>query len=385
MDKENLKRAVNALFDRPLRVEDLSLFVNREKELEHLTMICNYQPMGIFGLCGETGIGKTTILKFLNKVDAKTLFLVLTEKDSKEFIIGDLLYKMALAIEKEKKFRKFSETIKNWVVEERTAIIQAQFQAGVGISGGVSKGSSVSKKFNIYEASQKISEFLSILKKEFGKTILLIDELDKEEKNDVLAILDSIKNEFLNEGIITIISLPFSIYREYANDRMKWNESGNLKNIFKDMVFLDPLNDKDIETMLLKRLSEFTDLFSQGALRIISRFADGNPRDALWITQKILLNGAEKDYITDQFAEKIVRSLVKEYYSYGRPLTEKKKKILSILAKEQGDRTYFVEILIKNKFKRTTAYMTIDRLIKEGLLLDRKGIVKISGKAYYAL
>jgi len=386
MDEKTIKKAVTALFDRPLLSKEYNLLVDRENELEHLTKICKFQPMGIFGLCGETGIGKTTALNFLDINDTKTLHLVLTEKESKESIIGDLLYKTALAIEKEKEFKKLSEEIKSWVVEERTTTIQAQTEGNLAvISAGVSKGSSINRRFNIYEAQEKISELFGNLKQKFGKIVLLIDELDKEDKKDVLEVLDSLKNAFMKEGLIAIISLPFSIYREYAYDRMRWNESGNLENIFKDMVFLDPLGERDIETMLLKRLNDFPGLFSQDALKVVSRFADGNLRDALWAAQQIILEITDERTITGKSAEKIIRTLVKNYFIYGASLSENKKKILKILSNEQGDKSYLVELLTKNGLKRTTAYMTIDRLTKEGLLIDRRGIIKISGKVYYLI
>lgn len=105
----------------------------------------------------------------------------------------------------------------------------------------------------------------------------------------------------------------------------------------------------------------------------------------MWAAQQIILEITDEKTITGKSAEKIIRTLVKNYFIYGASLSENKKKILKILSNEQGDKSYLVELLTKNGLKRTTAYMTIDRLTKEGLLVDRRGIIKISGKVYYLI
>lgn len=108
------------------------------------------------------------------------------------------------------------------------------------------------------------------------------------------------------------------IYREYVRDRMRWNESGNLENVFKDVHYLSELSDNDIQELLLKRLINYVDLFDTNAYSKLVLFADGNPRDALWITSQVVLGNMEVHKITGEIAEKTIRRIVKEYHQFGK-------------------------------------------------------------------
>jgi predicted transcriptional regulator len=46
-----------------------------------------------------------------------------------------------------------------------------------------------------------------------------------------------------------------------------------------------------------------------------------------------------------------------------------------------GSKEELIELLQKNGVKRTTSYSTLDRLIKLGLIIERDGLYRISGKA----
>ncbi|RKX47128.1 MAG: ATPase, partial [Thermotogae bacterium] len=252
------------------------------------------------------------------------------------------------------------------------------------VSAGATKASSVSRKFNVYQAYQMLGELIDILKSKFERIVLIIDELDKEKKSDVLQILDSLKHLLVQNGVISIISLPFSIYREYAQDRLRWNESGNLENIFKDMIFLEPLEPADVQEMLVKRLKNYPDILTNDAYQEIVRFSDGNPRDALWITQQIILDNTEARKIDGSIATNSIKKIVKEYMKFGRALTDIQKKILMKIALNPGDRSSIANSL-ENEVKPQTTYTYINRLIKEGFLLERNGIISVPGKIYFSL
>jgi len=82
----------------------------------------------------------------------------------------------------------------------------------------------------------------------------------------------------------------------------------------------------------------------------------------------------------------VVRSLVKEYFVYIKNISESKKKDLQVLANEQGDKNFLAKLLIsKRNIKRTTAYMTIKRLLEDGLLIERNGVIQVLGKAYFLI
>lgn len=385
MDRKVIKELMAVLYDKPLDKNSKTLLVDRRKELAKLENITSFQPLGIYGVCGETGVGKTTVLNLLNDT-IKSFYIILSEKDSKEIIIGDLLYKLALisaqAVNRGDKNKL--EKIIEWIITERTETSSMHGGINSVVSAGATKASSVSRKFNVYQAYQMLGELIDILKSKFERIVLIIDELDKEKKSDVLQILDSLKHLLVQNGVISIISLPFSIYREYAQDRLRWNESGNLENIFKDMIFLEPLEPADVQEMLVKRLKNYPDILTNDAYREIVRFSDGNPRDALWITQQIILDNTEARKIDGSIATNSIKKIVKEYMKFGRALTDIQKKILMKIALNPGDRSSIANSL-ENEVKPQTTYTYINRLIKEGFLLERNGIISVPGKIYFSL
>ena len=209
--------------------------------------------------------------------------------------------------------------------------------------------------------------------------------VDKEKKEDVLMILDSLKSIFDKEGLITIISLPFAIYREYARDRLRWNESGNLENILKDTIFLEPLEDEQIQEMILRRLKKYPDFFDNDALYEISRYSDGNPRDALWISQQIVLDNLDKDRITGNTAVKTIKKVVRRHFKDMWELTEIQENVLKVVAQERGNKSALVKKLEERGIKRQTAYTYINRLKENGLIIERNGVLKVVGKMYYLI
>lgn len=385
MKKEMAREILRSLFDEPISSEEL--LVDRENEIRFLNMVCSLQPKGTYGVCGETGIGKTTVLNFLNPDRGIRIYLRLTEKESKEVIIGDMLYKLAKEVEEfdHDKISKLAKEARKFVVEERS--IGSSLKAGVNVfvNGGITKTTSYTRKFNVYQAYDFMDRLLDVLLKEYGRLVLLIDELDKEKKEDVLMILDSLKSIFDKEGLITIISLPFAIYREYARDRLRWNESGNLENILKDTIFLEPLEDEQIQEMILRRLKKYPDFFDNDALYEISRYSDGNPRDALWISQQIVLDNLDKDRITGNTAVKTIKKVVRRHFKDMWELTEIQESVLKVVAQERGNKSALVKKLEERGIKRQTAYTYINRLKENGLIIERNGVLKIVGKMYYLI
>ncbi|APT76135.1 ATPase [Marinitoga sp. 1135] len=384
MDNDKLKYIISSLFDVPISNKDL--LVDREKELKHLNNLAYFQPMGIFGVCGETGVGKTTVLNFIETADSTKFNILITEKDSKEVIIADFLYKLSkLSLSlKNKNIEKIALEAKDFILTEKS--FNSNYSGGINAfaSATYEKGLSNKKRFNIYTIKEYIEKLLELLIREYGKILIVIDELDKEKKDEVLNILDSLKNILLKENVITIVSLPFSIYREYSNDRMRWNESGNLENIFKDMIFLDPLTKEDIKKLILKRIKDYPDYFHINALEEIASFSDGNPRDALWIAQQIALYNTDKKKIDETTAKETIKSIFLRTFSKTKSFTEIQKIILKEIIKENIDRTSLVKKLQKKNIKRQTIYTYITRWKNEGLILENDdGILSLPAKVKY--
>ena len=382
MDNSIIKKLIKNLFDKPLENNNKSLFVNRENEFQMLDRILNFQPQGVYGLCGETGIGKTSFLNTTLDYEIKSYFLAITEKENKEIIIADLLFKLCTYISKQEKgkLKSLAEETRKWIIEETH--VSRSFQVGFNAvaAGGLAKGSSNVQRFNLFEAKERLFEILTLVRDKHDKVLLIIDELDKEKKDEVLLILDSLKQILFQDDLITVVSLPFSIYREYAKDVMRWNETGNLENIFRDMFFLKPLNEDEIREMLLKRMAENNTLLSNEVFHEIYRYSDGNPRDALSITQEIILDNRRKGFTRENVLSTI-KAKVKRLISSTTEFTDIQKKILRSIADNPGKRSDIVNQL--DFLKNQTVYTYINRFLNNGVLKETDGIIRLSGRFYY--
>lgn len=378
----DIGKIIESLVDKPLKEREESFLVNRKEDIEKLRITAKFQPFGIFGICGETGIGKTTVLNFLKFQDLKVIIVSLTERENKDTILYDLLYKISdkLATDKNNKVKQLAKKVREWIVEEVSLI--KGFSLGISLfangSGNLQK--SYTPRYNVFNARNKLSELLDIVRKEYGKVLLIVDELDKEEKKDVLNVLDSLKSELHKENLITLFSLPYSIYREYRQDRMRWNASGNLENIINDVTFLSEIKNSEIRELLLKRLEENAKWFESDAIEEIVLFSDGNPRDALWMAQKVALDNYDLKRLTKVTCKQSIQKFVKEY-SGELQLTDIQKKALKALQDTQGSREQMIEQMKACSIKHTTAYSTFERLTALGLIIERQNQFVISGKA----
>ncbi len=380
MEKTMIKEILSKLFDSPLSSE--SFLVDRAEEIKSLNLLCSFQVGGIYGLCGETGVGKTTVLNFLHPEEGEKFYIKLTEKESKEIIVGDILYKLAVEAKKQNdsNLSKIAQKTIDFVIEERSETKTMGTSGGVFVSGNLSKSTTRMRKFNIYKAYEFLDDIIKNLLEKYNRIVLLIDELDKEKKEDVLMILDSLKSVFDKNGLVAVISLPFAIYREYIKDRLRWNESGNLENILKDTIFLEPLNDKQIHELISKRMIDYPDFFDGDALYEIAQYSDGNPRDALWISQQIVQNNLDTKRIDGDIAKKTIKKITQRYFESILELTGLQEKILNTVAMHGGNRNTLVKRLEEKGIKRQTAYTYINRLKDIGLIVERNGELKVSGK-----
>ncbi|HOO33949.1 MAG TPA: ATP-binding protein [Thermotogota bacterium] len=384
MQNSILRELINNLYDKPIGFDQKHLFIDREDELKKLQEIIDFQPQGVYGVCGETGVGKTSFLKQFMREDIKSYFIPISEKDNKETIISDFIFRLSTQVsnEKDKYLKEKALSLKKWVIAE-TDIVN-NFSGGFNAIGSanLSHSKSEHKKFNIFEAKEKLDDLLNGLVSKHAKILLIIDELDKEKKEEVMLILDSMKEIITKDRVITVISLPFAIYREYSKDIMRWNEWGNLENIFKNMFFIRPLSEQNIREMLLKRISIQPTILPNDAYHEIFRYSNGNPRDALSITQEILLDNRETP-LTNDSVLKTIKKRVSNLMEFSTSFTELQEELLKLISEEPTERSEIVKKAEEIGIKKTTVYTFIKRFLDNGFLKEKNGKIYISGRLYY--
>ena len=384
MNDTLLKELINQLYDKPLGYEQRQFFIDRDNELKKLQEIIDFQPQGVYGVCGETGVGKTSFLKQFMSDKIKSYFIPISEKDNKEMIISDLIFKLATlaSAEKDKTLKEKGTTLKKWVISETET--SNNFSGGLNAIGSasISHSKSEHKRFNIFEAKERLDVLLNAMLKKHSKVLLIIDELDKEKKDEVMLILDSLKQVISQDNMITVISLPFSIYREYSKDIMRWNEWGNLENIFRNMFFLNPLTEQNVREMILKRMAQSPTALPNEAYYEIFRYSNGNPRDALSITQEILLDNRRKE-ITKEAVTKTIKKRVLHLVEFSASFTPLQEKLLKLIAEKPLEKSAIIKKAEDNHIKKTTAYTFIKRFLDNGFVKEENGKIVLSGRLYY--
>jgi predicted KAP-like P-loop ATPase len=373
---------LSVLVDRPLREGESEYLVNRAREINYLNSIALHQPFGIVGVSGETGIGKTTVLNFVNPEGVFTVRVNISLRDSMESILYDLLHSLALSLEKVEGVSDLAKEVRKWITDEVSTIKGFSLGVSFGVNASLTHEKSIRPRFNFFEAREKLGELIKQTVQRKGKFLLIIDELDKEKKEDVLRVIDSIKNFIIMEDFVVILSLPFSIYREYAADRLRWNEAG-LENIFTDIVFVETLKKLEIKELIIKRLGSYIELIEDGVLDIVAGFSDGNPRDGLWILTKAIYDNIHKELLSKEDLINTINRTISEYTGLTLNLTENQKKAIRVLRGSVYSREKIIETLQKEGFKRTTAYSVMDQLLQKRILLVEKEGYRISGKFSY--
>lgn len=379
----NLGEKILGMFiDLPLTDKEIMLFVNREKELRKMENTGRFMHSSIYGIAGETGSGKTTlfnVLKFPAK-EVEKIIIPISEKETKEVIIADLVYKLCDKVIQNKQFSDSSnyakETI-DFLAQEEVKSREKGIKVGKIVEGESKWAAQAKERYNLSAIKNRLKKVIHSLTSG-SKIVLCIDEIDKERKGDVIVILDSLKDILRSKNLLSFIALPQIMYHQYIEDRTLFFSEGNLENILKDVIPIGSMSDKDIEIMLDKRTQKFPEVLPEDVKELVIEFADGNPREALLVCQNALLSKkVAKTYIKEDFIltiDEIKDEMEKfiETWIGSLKLSSREKEVSKIISDESAlSRAEILRLVLKkSNIPKSTLRETIDKLIEKKALLE---------------
>jgi len=376
------EKILEMFIDLPLTDKEIMLFVNREKELRKMENTGRFMHSSIYGIAGETGSGKTTLfnlLKFPDK-EIEKIIIPISEKETKEVIIADLLYKLCDKVIQNKQFYdsiKYANETIDFLAQEDVKSREKGIKVGKIIEGESKWTAQAKERYNLSSIKNRLKKVIHSLTSG-SKIVLCIDEIDKERKGDIIVILDSLKDILRSKNLLSFVALPQLMYKQYIEDRTLFFSEGNLENILKDVIPMGTLSDKDIEIMLDKRTQKFPEVLPKDVKRLVIEFADGNPREALLVCQNALLSKkVAKTYIEEDFIltideikdemEKFIETCIDSL-----KLSSREKEVLKIISNESGlSRAELLRLVLKkSNIPKSTLRETIEKLIEKKALLE---------------
>jgi len=179
----NLGEKILEMFiDLPLIDKEKVLFVNREKELRKMENTGRFMHSSIYGIAGETGSGKTTLFNLLKFPDkgVEKIIIPISEKETKEVIIADLLYKLCAKILQMKQFsgyRHYAKETIDFLAKEEVKSREKGIKVRKIVEGESKLAAQARERYNLSAIKNKIEKVLGLLTSK-NKVILCIDEID---------------------------------------------------------------------------------------------------------------------------------------------------------------------------------------------------------------
>ncbi len=374
----DIKILLHALSDRP--VEKRENLVNRKDAIDRLNVYTRYAMSGVYGLCGEKGVGKTSVLNVVAS-ESRAIMLSITEKEDKLTILFDMLYRMAKAMNNLGINDKLAQEVMDFVVSKREYIRSKTVGLSTVIEASIDDTDSITDRMPHYKIYEYMDNILASLVNALDSVAIIVDELDKEDKKDVLIILDSIKHVIRRDNVVVILSMPTSIYAEFVNDKMA-GSNANLDNILNDVVFLPPMSDEEIKEIIKSRIDPYVDFFDDKALDYITLYSEGNPRSALWVATRLIMDNisAAHNGINGKIAYQSIHNMVREF-SKVMEIMSWEEEILRILSTHDGiDRDKLIEMMTTVNRKLSTIKSYISRAKKKGYIEEVDGKLRLRGK-----
>ncbi len=350
-----LKEHVKALEDRPLQEGEEALFVDRREELRKMAELAEYFEGKIIGVGGSRGIGKSTLFNMAKFPGRNKLIIRVIDRESKLSVVANITAEILRYGER----KGYGEVVaKAASLLERVRGLEKE---SVGISYVLHLSYEKERAALTFDLLREFKELLHLLERR-GKLVIILDEIDKERAEEILLILDALKDAFLSNSITLFVALPAAFHDEYIASKVSGEETHNLENVLAYMFALPPLSDDEIVALLEKRFP--LELVEEKALALITLFAEGNPRRAITTLKEAGMLASER--VREEDVKAVLHRYLKTWMR-KQGIGERELAVLKVL--EEGSVAEVTKKAAKKLRKaRSTIYKYIERLAEKGLL-----------------
>ena len=370
MDKlHKLKHFISNLRDLPITFDNRDLFVDRKKILNELNICIELYKGSIIGVTGERGIGKTSIFNYFTPEYPK-LKINIKNRETKLGVLKDITYAFILFTQDNgmhNASKKLKQILNNIDIREKESL-----SAGISTIISLNLLKEKEKRLDITNIIDELKSVLEYIVKRTNLVVIL-DEIDKEEKSELLLILDAIKDCFLDNEITLFVALPGSFSSEYRLSREDSISTYNLENVLKKIIEINILNDTDLFKLVnLRTNNDLHKFIDKAGLDLLTFYANGNPRKFILGLKESGFNAVVKNHskIIIEDVKNTITPYLKDYL-ISLKLTETEKNILNNI--KDAKLSDLIKILESKGYSRQLAHKYIKRL-------NEKKIIEIIGK-----
>ena len=365
-----MKKYIKAITDHPITPETKQHFLDRETEILELSKIIDIYEGLVIGVTGERGIGKTSIFNILEIPNQEKIIIHILNRDSKMGVLFDIVVGLTTFAENrgDKKSAKIGEKIID-------IITKSEDVKTIGFNYFIEFSDSKTHK-QMFKFGRITNELKKLIDSICEKTaiVVILDEIDKESKKDILLIIDAIKYAFLHPKATLVVSLPASIYEEYISSKHSASETYNLENIFAHITYIHPMTDSII-AQIINMLFPLR-YIEEKAKQLIIFYANGNPRKAKLTLKEsglnAILTGSKK--IRAEHVKYVIKKYMKNMiYEMGK---KDWVVLTNILPGKKADNVKKISKIMKTTPQ--SIYKYLDKLEGKGYVIYRNGNIELS-------
>ncbi|WP_343604821.1 P-loop NTPase fold protein [Fluviicola sp.] len=236
--------------DDPIQVKDEDL-LNRATlsiELANKIIGTNGNNSIAIGITGKWGSGKTSFMNLLKEQFKNHQDIIIDFNPWKslnhEVLIRDFFKTLSSQLE------KYSFTVSKEINEYASELLQSNNQSW---SQGIKSFLNLDSTIDLEDRFQSINETLKKLNK---NVVIIIDDVDRLDKKEIIELLKLIRNT----GSFNRIKFLVAFDREYVinsiTESNSYSSSKYLDKIFLQMVELPPISSKELTQLLSKKIAQ---------------------------------------------------------------------------------------------------------------------------------